>query len=154
MTVTTDSFRTNFPAFASLSAYPDPMVAFWLALGLQLLNADRWDTLIDAGLQLFVAHNLALESGSVKAGKAGQTPGQIIGATTGGTVDKVSFSRDVSAVMEANAGHWNATTYGQRYIHLARLVGMGPMQIGVPGCEDILALAWQGPWSFNIPNPS
>jgi hypothetical protein len=44
------------------------------------------------------------------------------------TVDKVSVTYDTASAMEEDAGHWNLTVYGTRFIRLARMVGTGGMQ--------------------------
>ena len=40
MSVTAASFRSSYPAFASLSAYPDPVITFWLAIAALILNVN------------------------------------------------------------------------------------------------------------------
>ena len=72
---------------------------------------------------------------------------------SGGTVDKVSYTRDVAAVMEENAGHWGMTMFGLIFLRLQRTVGAGPVQVGVPfgfgsGLPQSASLyngAWPGP---------
>lgn len=146
MTVTAASFRANFPAFASTTTFPDTEVNFWIALGVLLHDAGRWGNLLDFGIQLFVAHNLSLEAGSNAASAGGQTPGQIQGPLSSATVDKVSYSRDPGAAMDPANGHWNLTTYGLRYIRLVRMIGAGPLQVGVPLYDSSQpdGLGWPG----------
>jgi hypothetical protein len=152
MTVTVASFREAFPEFKNEGTYPDAEVAFWMQLGLLLLNAARWGSLLDFGHQLFMAHNLSLQFNANLAARTGQNPGFVIGAVTSGSVDKVSYSRDPGQAMDPKNGHWNLSTYGIRYIRLVRMVGAGPMQVGVPlGGDDA---AWSGPWQSLVPNPS
>lgn len=153
MTVTVASFRVNFPEFASDVTYPDGEVQFWLDLGV-LLCGPRWGNLLDYGVQLFMAHNLSLQFNASQSGSSGQAPGSIVGPITSGTVDKVSYSRDPGAAMDPANGHWNLTTYGLRYIRLVRMVGAGPVQVGVPSADCAVPGAWPGPWSYNFPNPS
>jgi hypothetical protein len=148
MTVTVASFRAAFPEFGgpSTQTYPDPEVQFWLDLSVNLLDAGRWGALFDHGQQLFIAHNLALSFTS-KAGVAtGQPPGQITGAVTSASVDKVSYSRDTSSMMNDKAGHWNLTTYGLRYRQLVKMIGAGPIHIGADNMTNVSA--WQGPQYF------
>lgn len=148
MAVTPATFRQAFPAFASATIYPDAQIQFWIDLGNKLQSAERWGNLFDTGIQLFTAHNLVLEYQSNKAGALGQKPGQIEGAVTSGSVDKVSYSRDAASAMEDKAGHWNLSVYGLRYIRLARQLGAGPIQVGVPmggNTPDWYPQAWPGP---------
>ena len=132
MAVTPASFRTNFPAFKDQAVYPDEEIQFWIALGTNLINLSRWGNLADYGLQLFVAHNLALSYMSQTASAGGQAPGQVSGPVTSASVDKVSYSRDPSSAMDPKNGHWNLTTYGLRYIRLVMMIGAGPVQVGAP----------------------
>lgn len=152
MTVTAASFRAAFPEFANTGNYPDPQVDFWIALGV-LLCGPRWGRLLDFGIQLFVAHNLSLEFNAMKAAATNQNPGFVVGPVTGGAVDKVSYQRDPGAAMDPANGHWNLTIYGLRYIRMVRMVGAGPVQVGVPlgACSNG---AWPGPWQSLYPNPS
>lgn len=123
------TFRQNFPEFGSAGLYPDSQVNYWLALGGKLLPEGRWADLLDDGLQLFVAHNLVLERQAQASAATGAPPGQAAGMVSGKTVDKVSVSYDTGSAMEAEAGHWNLTTYGQRFVRLARLIGSGGLQL-------------------------
>jgi len=149
MAFTVAAFRQAFPAFANATTYPEPQVQFWADLAAKLQNSERWGDLFDTGVQLFVAHQLVLEYQSNKAGPLGQKPGQIEGAVNSASVDKVSYGRDASSVMELDAGHWNLTTYGLRYIRLLKMLGAGPVQVGVPLGGDLpgwYPQAWPGPY--------
>lgn len=126
------ALRDSFPAYADPLVYQPEQIGFWFDLASQMMNAARWGTLYDFGARLFVAHNLALDGGIDGAGSSGQGPGAVTGAVTSASVDKVSYSRDPGAAMDPKNGHWNLTTYGLRYVRLARLVGMGPVQAGAP----------------------
>jgi len=123
------TFRADLPEFASTVTYPDAQVNFYLGLGQKLLPADRWDDLLDYGLELFVAHNLVLSAQNVRAATSGGMPGVSIGVTSGKTVDKVSVTYDTQAAMLPDAGHWALTTYGIRFLQLARMVGAGGIQL-------------------------
>lgn len=129
MAVTVASFRADFPEFTSNTAYPDATVAFWLGLAGKMLSADRWGDLTDYGIELFVAHNITLAARDLKTADAGGFGGSGAGVTSSKTVDKVSVSYDTAAATIEGAGNWNLTTYGTRYIQLARLVGAGGVQL-------------------------
>lgn len=146
MTVTVAQFRLDFPAFADTTVYPDTAFAFWYAIALRLMNAALWASLLDVGSELFVAHHLALEARSEAAANAGGIPGESVGPLNSKSVDKVSMGYDTSAGIELEAGHWNLTIYGTRYIRLVRMVGIGCVQIGAYSAEDSSAIsAWTGP---------
>lgn len=128
MAVTAASFRTDFPEFANTTDYPNTLINFYLALGPKLIDATRWGDIFDFGLSLFVAHNIVLERVAAKAVIPGGIPGLTSGPMASKQVDKVSVSYDTTAAIEPGAGHWNLTTYGQRYIRLVGQVGAGPLQ--------------------------
>lgn len=129
MTVTVSSFRADFPAFTDTAVYPDAAVTFWLGLASKSLSPDKWGDLLDYGTELFIAHNLVLEAQANKAAAIGGVPGLASGLTSSKAVDKVSVSYDTTSAAIDGAGNWNLTTYGQRYIQLARLVGAGGIQL-------------------------
>jgi len=129
MTVTAASFRTDFPEFASTTTYPDATVNFLAGLSANLLDATRWGALLDYGTELFIAHNLVLSAQSVKSSAAGGVPGASSGLTSSKAVDKVSVSYDTASAAVDGAGNWNLTTYGTRYIQLARMIGAGGIQL-------------------------
>jgi len=148
MTVTVSGFRAAFPEFdgPNTNNYPDAEIQFWLDLSGNLFDQGRWGSLLDFGTQLFMAHNLALGFMAKAAAASGQQPGQVTGAVTSASVDKVSYSRDASSVMLTDAGHWNLTTYGLRYKQLVRMIGAGPVQVGTSLSDNVSA--WQGPVYF------
>lgn len=117
-------FRADFPEFASQTVYPDSAVTFWITVAGKLLRACAWADLIDVGTELFVAHNLSLEK--LAAANGGMNSGVI----TGKTVDKLSVTYDASVGIVPDAGHWNLTTYGTRFLWLLNMAGMGPTQLG------------------------
>ena len=150
--MTPQQFRSTFPAFLDPVCYPEHELLFWIGLAGKLHNAERWADLLDYGVSLFIAHNMAIDFNNTKAARLGQAPGVVQGAVTSGSVDKVSYSRDVSSVMEPGAGHWNLTTFGLRYRRLVNMVGAGPVQVGPSGLGPQIgssASAWPGvilPW--------
>ena len=152
--MTAASFRSNYPEFGSLSAYPASAVTYWLTLAGKLLNAPRWQDLIDVGTELFVAHNLALEAKAQAEAQNGSPPGGQVGPISNKSVDKVSVAYDVAVGVDADSSHWNLTIYGTRFINLAKMMGAGPVQVGI-GCTPFGAgSAWSGPPWYNFPNPS
>ena len=155
MTVTTASFRTNFPEFADVTRYPDAQLTFWLTTAGLLLNVDRWTTLLDVGTQLFMAHHVAVERRAQDEAANGETPGTTTGPISSKSVDKVSVGFDVGAATEERGGHWNLTIYGTRFRRLSKMMGAGPLQVGIDGPVPVLSTgtAWGYPWFIN-PNPS
>lgn len=127
--MTPATFRAQFPEFACTSTYPESTVEFWTGVAGSLLNAERWDNLIEQGTALFVAHHLAVGQRDLNSASVGGTPGAVSGPQTSKSVDKVSVSQDASAVTLENGGFWNMTSYGIRLLTLARYVGAGGVQL-------------------------
>lgn len=126
------TFRTDFPEFADTTAYPDATVNFWLGVGVLRLNPTRWVDLLDFGLELFTAHQLVIAKQNTDAAVFGGVPGTNTGAVSAESVDKVSVAYDVNIASEADAGYWNLSTYGTQFINLARMAGMGGIEVGAP----------------------
>lgn len=122
-------FRIDFPEFSDAARYSNSMVVFWSDLGEKLNSQDRFGDMWTQAVELFTAHNIVLAYGNVKASAVGGLPGGSSGAVQSKAVGSVSVSYDASSSMEANAGHWNQTSYGRQYIHLVRLIGQGCYQI-------------------------
>lgn len=127
--MTPSQFRQDFPEFASTTDYQDAQVSFWIGQAARLLPADRWEDSLDLGTELFTAHHLAIGRRDQIAAQAGGIPGMVSGPQSSKTVDKVSVSNDASLVSLADAGYWNATSYGIRFLQMARYVGAGGVQL-------------------------
>jgi len=141
------TLRTNFPEFASTTNYPDPVINFYLGLAYLLLAPAIWNAALPYGVQLFVAHNLVLEFTAQTAAGKGQPPGGQVGMLSGKSAGPLSINWDTGSAAELNAGHWNETTYGQRYIRLARQLATVGIQLGI-GCVPQgpgFGPAWPGP---------
>lgn len=129
MTVTADSFRIDFPAFASQTTYPDSAINFWLLVATKRLDATRWADMLDVGTELFVAHNLTIDAQNARAVAAGGIAGQASGIVASKSVDKVSVAYDTGAVTYEEAGFYNLSSFGTRFWELMMIVGMGGAQL-------------------------
>ncbi|GAA7770968.1 hypothetical protein RN01_29820 [Cupriavidus sp. SHE] len=127
--MTPEQFRLDFPEFADDTKYTDASVEFWLTVSESLVNPCRWGVLTDQGIELCTAHHLVLAARDEATAAIGGTPGQVTGPQSSKAVDKVSASYDTGAATIDDAGMWNLTTYGVRYLTLARLMGAGGMQL-------------------------
>lgn len=136
-------FRLDFPEFADATAYPASGINFWLGVAAKLLRPEAWVDVIDIGYELFTAHNLALEKAAAQGGAGGAAPGMNIGVVASKTVDKLSITYNSTAGLVPDAGHWNLTTYGTRFLWLLNMAGMGPTQLGA-------GIVWYAgsPWSY------
>lgn len=150
MAVTSTSFRLAFPAFANPVKYPVAMVDLWLNASSELVNAERWGNLTDLGVSLMAAHYMALEAQAASAAGGSRLPGGSVGVLSSKSAQGVSASYDTSSATEQGGGHWNMTTYGTRYYRMAKLMGVGPVQVGAPDPSDAAVRAWPGvlppPW--------
>jgi len=170
MYVTPSQFLTDFPEFDT-SGDTDPQavqfdpaqIQFWINRALRTLNPCRWDDSddgprpsdLDYGVELFTAHNLVLGAIDARDGQVGGIPGVAKGAIAATSAGDVAVSYDTANTMEFDAGHWNLTTYGKRFIRLARMMGAGPLQVGPDSCTGPNSgPAWSGPPFYNWPNPS
>lgn len=122
------TFRTNFPEFTE-ALYPDSMVTFWSNFGEVMVLEKRWSTVKPQGVALFTAHHLVLAKANVDSSTSGGLPGQTTGPIASKAVGSVSVSYDTNSTLETGAGHWNQTSYGKQFIHLARMFGAGAYQI-------------------------
>lgn len=129
MNVTAAQFRQDFPEFADASIYTDSQVTLWLGVSLLLVNECRWGDLYNLGIELVTAHHLAIAMRDQTAAAVGGVPGTMTGPLASKSVDKVSASYDTSAATLDNAGFWALTSYGMRFLTLARMMGAGGLQV-------------------------
>ena len=128
------TFLGEFPEFSNPVQYPVAQVQMYLNVATAMLRTDRWDpALINYGYGLVIAHHLAISSRDQATAAVGGTPGLFTGPTNAKAVDKVSVSYDNGLSALDGAGHWNITTYGIKFLQLARMMGAGGIQIGYPG---------------------
>jgi hypothetical protein len=99
----------------------------------------------DIGLELLVAHYLVLNKQQLDASAAGAPPGVSSGVIASKTVGPASASFDTQLAGEPGAGHWNLTTYGQRYYRLADMMGSGPQMSYGYSPYGYGGAAWSGP---------
>lgn len=144
MTVTADSFRSQFTAFADQAQFPPADLTYWIGLAYKLHNADRMGDVLDDVVMLYVAHNASLESQARARAVLGADPGAVGGNVTSSSADGVSYSRDVGSGLDPESGNWNLTVYGIRWRALFKMFGAGPVQVGVPSA-DCGSSPWYGP---------
>ena len=127
--MTPEQFRSDFPEFADTTKYSDASIAFQLTIATSLVNPCRWGVLTDQGIELCAAHFLVLARRDEATAEVGGIPGQVTGPLSSKAVDKVGASYDTGAATIDDAGMWNLTTYGVRFLTLARMMGAGGMQL-------------------------
>lgn len=129
MTVTATSFLDHFPEFADASRFPVQSAQYWIDFAVASLDVDRWGTMIDYGVELYAAHNLALQGAAIAARNAGGIPGESPGVVSAEAVDKVSVSYDATVASIEGAADFNLTRYGVQFLRLARMFGAGGVQL-------------------------
>lgn len=122
-------FRTEFPEFSDVVAYPTPMISFWATLAEHQVRKQVWCDQWQTGVKLYTAHEITLAAQNAKAGAIGGVPGTSGGVANTKTVGSVSVGYDSTVTSEKDAGYWNLTNYGKQFIRLARLFGMGAIQL-------------------------
>lgn len=143
MTVTTASFRNDFPEFANSAVYPDSVVTFWLNLGVQLFSPAVWSTIVDIPTELFIAHHLVLAQQAANSVNNGGVPGINSGPISAKGVDKVSVAYDAGASTLEGFGNFNLTVYGTQLAWLVNMAGMGGIQTGSwDGSDNLLAVGF------------
>jgi hypothetical protein len=121
-------FRADFPEFASTTDYTNAMLDFWSSIADKVVSLDKWGTLFTQGASLFVAHNLVLQRRNINAASGG-VPGNQTGMQSSKAVGRVSVGYDNGDVALENGGAFNLTTYGMQYLQLARMIGVGGVQL-------------------------
>jgi hypothetical protein len=153
--VSNDQFRADFPAFKDPEIYQNATLTMYLTAAGNLLPACRWGDLWTIGQELWAAHFILLDKIDEKSVEKGS--GTPAGPLTSKSVGQVSASYAETA-MEKDAGHWNMTGFGRRFIRFARLAGMGGSQLtgGVPQSGNWFpgsaSAGFAGPWNSINPD--
>lgn len=127
--LTPDQFRADFPAFNDTVLFPDSSIQMWLDVSVNMFNVPRWGTLLNLGTELWVAHNLTLDARDQDTAYIGGLPGEMEGVVSSKSVDRVSVGYDTAAAMLERAGTYALTSFGLRYLQLARMIGAGGLQV-------------------------
>lgn len=123
------TFRTNFPEFTDVTAYPDATITFWSNLAEKQVRECVWKDVWSEGVQLYTAHCIAIAKNNTNAAAVGGVPGATSGPANSKTVGSASVSYDTVVASEKNAGWWNTTSYGRQFYALARMYGAGSVQL-------------------------
>lgn len=126
MIPTPDQFRSDFPEFANAT---DAQINMWLTIGASLVNEARWEELTTIGIELVAAHHLAIAMRDAKLASGGGAAGGVSGPVASKSVDKVSVSYNTASTQYEGEAFWNMSSYGIRYLGLARMFGAGGFQL-------------------------
>jgi Protein of unknown function (DUF4054) len=168
--ITPQSFRVDYPEFASTVTYSNAQVIYWINFATLLINPCLFggpgdspplnppDNLYDVLIELFTAHNIVLEAQAQKTAANGGIPGLTTGPISSKRVGPAAQTYDVALGVNPDDGQYNLTIYGTRFINLYKLGGAPG--IVANGCGNFLfppspfsafgAGPWPGPplWGF------
>lgn len=117
------TFRIVYPQFADLNIYPDAAIVYWIGTAVERLPPLRWLDVLDEGIGLFTAHKLAL--GKMAILSNGMGGGVVSSKSVGGV--SVAYNTELGII--EGGGAYNLTTYGREFLMLARMVGLGGLQL-------------------------
>lgn len=117
------AFIAMFPEFTN-SANGSALFDIWYAVAQTFVNINRWGAAANPGLGLATAHFITLALNN--AVQAGSGTG-LVNSQAAGPMN-VSYDTENTAVKDFE--NWNATSYGQQYAMLAKMMGAGALQIG------------------------
>lgn len=129
MAITPNNIRQDYYQFRDPGIFNDRIINKYIALATARLNPIRWQSQLDYGVELFVAHYLTLKERNDRVARMGGIPGEVKGPLTSRSVGEVSQSWDSSVVALDNGGFWNSSIYGIEFLQLARIFGMGAIQL-------------------------
>ena len=130
--VTVAQFRNDQAAFQDPNLFSDHSIALYLNIANSTLDGDKWGEIWTLGVELWTAHFLSLDLQAAQAAANGTAPGMNPGIVSAKSIGPASVTYDSNS-SDSDAGMWNSTTYGRRYIRFARMVGAGGRQINPQG---------------------
>jgi Protein of unknown function (DUF4054) len=167
--ITPASFRVDFTEFASSVIYTNSSINYWINFANLFINpcllggpsttvSNPPATLYDVAVELFVAHNLALEQPAQAAAANGGVPGVTTGPISSKHSGPISVSYAANLGVDPDDAQYNLTIYGTRFINLYKLAGApgyvangggcganyGPYPVFGVGC------AWSGPPLYGV----
>lgn len=120
--MTPQEFKVRFPEFALVE---DGRIQFLMIDAAAFVDESTWSDLYVRGLSLVIAHFLVLDAlragGYVNAAMAGNVVAKKVGP--------VSVAYDAAMNAKIADSPFARTTYGQEYLRLARMVGMGGVSV-------------------------
>ena len=120
---TLSGFLLVYPEF-NQPKYTDNALQIWFDVAITLVSQKRWGNIYSQGVYLLTAHFLALNVTDARP--------SVNGLLTNNNVDGVSYSKDVSLVVNKDPTQFNQTKYGVLYYQLALIRGSGPITVSGP----------------------
>lgn len=131
--MTIEEFREAFAPFADSEKYPDTRVSSWMAFAEQMTDSRRWKCsgLRDRAIGFLTAHYLQIAEQRDELTGEAAIPTAAAGAKTSESqsADGVSYSDGYDATAYTGAGQLASTWYGQMFLDLKNIVGLGGFQV-------------------------
>lgn len=115
MTITVETFLSKFPSFDNV---PRTKIQYWIDFAQDYLSKYNWGKWWERAVELYIAHNLALDLLQEK-GMGGL--GALQGIPASKSVDNIAKSYDTSVFQMRGSdddGDYKYTIYGRRYLTL------------------------------------
>lgn len=116
MSISLSQFRTRFPEFDSVE---NSEVNFALSDASDEMDVTRWGDRFDSGQGFLAAHYVSISSTGSSA--VGGSVGAVSQATTG----PLSVTKNIPMAKNQTEAMLSGTHYGQRYLKLRNIIGMG-----------------------------
>lgn len=121
--MTPTEFKARFPEFSSET---DGRVQLFISDVTPLFDQARWDDLYTVGIANLVAHELVVSNEQTAA--AGKIS-RLANDTLTKKVGDVQVTKDTGLLNRQAENPFMRTSYGQKYLQLRRLVGMGGVAV-------------------------
>jgi len=122
--VTPTTFKTRYPEFSTIA---DARVSFFIADAELEIDPDRWGTWYDRGVAALAAHFLAISKKTAASGGALGSLGPVSSRSIGDV--SVSFGSASGTVSGLSDDYYKASPYGQEYLRLMSLIGIGAVVV-------------------------
>jgi Protein of unknown function (DUF4054) len=119
-TPTAADVKQRYPELASI---PDATVNLSIGDAVPFFDEERWGAFFAQGFCAFVAHQLTANARAATGAQA--TAGPVASKAVG----SVSIAYQAGETLRATDAYYASTAYGQRYLQLRRLVGVGALAV-------------------------
>ena len=117
---TAEDVKQRYP---ELTATTDGVINMAIGDAVPFFDQERWGSFFAQGFCAFVAHQVRRNENAAAGG------GAVAGAIASKTVGDVSVSYQAAALLRAGDAYYATTHYGQRYLQLRRIVGLGAIAV-------------------------
>jgi hypothetical protein len=117
-------FKTRYPEFLAIA---DARVALFIADAELEIDFDRWGSWYERGIAALAAHFLAISKATAASGGSLGSLGPVSSRSIGDV--SVSFGTASGTVSGLSDDYYKASPYGQEYLRLMSLVGIGAVVV-------------------------